>query len=142
MSRRILAAGVLFFFLGGDVAAASRGWDVGPLPPSVSERLDPRAPGPVRLAQNPCAERQQPANPCGGRPKRQSPPSIPPSVGRDKVDQRLRELQRRDDEQGAGPRIEQTPQDDDAIRRLGERLRRQPIPPPAAGVIPPLGDPG
>ena len=142
MFRRILAAGVLIFFLGGDVAAASRGWDAGPLPPSVSERLDPPAPGPVRFAQNPCAERQQPANPCGGRPTRQSPPSIPPSVGRDKVDQRLRELQRRGDDLGPGPRIEQAPQDDDAIRRLGERLRQQPVPGPAAGAVPPPGDPG
>lgn len=139
MSRRVLAAGILLFFLGGDVAAASRGRESAP---GLAPRLGPPDGPPVRFVQNPCAERQQPANPCGARPKRQSPPSIPPSVGRDKVDQRLRELQRRDDEQGAGPRIEQTPQDDDAIRRLGERLRRQPVPPPAAGVISPPGDPG
>ena len=127
-SRRTLAGVVVIVFLTGDVAAASRGWAAGPPPPDASERLVPREAPPVRLAQNPCAERQrqpQPTNPCDARRRPPREPSTPGSVGRDKVDQMLRERMR-EGQQESMPSV-QSPSDtgDDAIRRLGEHLRQQ-----------------
>lgn len=71
---------------------------------------------------------------------------MPPSVGRDKVEQMLRDRLREPDAHPSppaeAPQLERPAQGDDAIRRLGEQLRRQaPLVPPVAGA-PGVPEPG
>lgn len=150
MVKQILAAATLLVFLSGDVAAASRRWDAGAAPsvapaagPDLAPpRETPRAP--LRLA-NPC-QPTQPANPCDARRRTPGTTTVPPSVGRDKVDQLLKDRMREEpipQHPQPSPPVQRAPDTgDDAIRRLGERLRRQPVPPPAVAGTPPGADPG
>lgn len=104
---------------------------------------------PILLA-NPCAERPQPpANPCS-TPRRQAPAVVPPSTIRDRVDQILRDQQQREpvevqpqqqEPQQPAPTPRPADRGDDAIRRLGEQLRRPDSSAPTVVAGAP-GDPG
>ena len=136
-ARRTLAAVVLLVFASGDVAAATGGRAPAARPIVPAQ---PPSAAPRRVAQaNPCAERQpQPVNPCSQRRHtKPQEPSVPPQVGRDKVEQmlkdRFREPEVRQQEPSEAPQLERpADRDDEAIKRLGERLRRKGPPPPRA----------
>jgi hypothetical protein len=148
LARRVLCGATALIFVAGDLAAAS-GRLAGPPGPAPIPGWEREPPAdllrPPLLLANP---EVQPANPCAVRQekKKQPDPGVPPSVGRDKVDRLLRDRLRPDEpmvppEPGMQPTpMPRAPVDEDAIRRLGEQLRRQPLA-PVAGVVP-SPDPG
>lgn len=125
VSALVLVAGDLAAVVGRAAAADS------PLLLAQAEMMRP----PV----NPCAVRQQ--------EKKKDDPGVPPSVGRDRIERLLRDRQRQDDQMPQEPTMQQprAPADDSAIGRIGEQLRKNPIPVPPgglAGVAPGGGGPG
>jgi len=146
--RRVVCGATVLVLVAGDVAAAS-GRVVGPPAPAPIPGWEREPPAdairPPLLLANP---EMQPANPCAVKQeKKKQDPGVPPSMGRDKVDRLLRDRQRPDEpmpqpEPGMQP-PPRAPTDDDSIRRLGEQLRRQPIPiPPVAAGPPGAPEPG
>jgi hypothetical protein len=92
----------------------------------------------------------QPANPCAVQQekKKKVDPGIPPSVGRDRIERLLRDRQQQDQQIPVDPNVQpppsqRAPVDEDAVRRLGDQLRRRPGPiPPTAGPAPGAPEPG
>lgn len=149
--RRVVCGATALVLLAGDLAAASgRLGAAPPAPPVPGWEREPAAtliPPPLLLA-NP---EIQPANPCAPpqERKKKEDPGVPPSVGRDRIERLLRDRQRQDEQMPVDPNVQPPPQqrapvDEDAVRRLGEQLRRRPGPiPPTAGPAPkPADDPG
>jgi hypothetical protein len=106
-------------------------------------------PAPRSAHAQPREEMPVPANPCAPQiqqEKKKKDPPVPPSVGRDKADQILKERRQQQQdlliEQDRRLHGQPPPTGDDAIKSLGDRLRRQQIPGGAVASTAGTPDPG
>lgn len=130
--RRLGSTLIVVVLLLGDLLRLGLGDSPAPLPAHAQPREEMPAPA------NPCAPQIQ-------QEKRKKDPPVPPSVGRDKADQILKERRQQQQdqliEQDRRLQVQPPPTGDDAIRSLGDRLRRQ-VPGGAVAATTPPIDPG